>query len=190
MAGGDVKKHDGMPRYIAFLRAINVGGRVVRMERLRELFAEIGCSKVETFIASGNVIFESRVKSEAALQKRIETHLQKALGYEVGTFLRTDDELASVAAHRAFPEAKMVGGTVYVAFLAVEPSHAAAEALTSHRGEVDEFKIHGREVYWLCRKNFSDSEFSGSRLEKTLGMRTTVRNSTTVRKLVAKYPPT
>ena len=175
-------------RYIAFLRAINVGGRVVKMERLRELFTEMGCTKVETFIASGNVIFESREKNELALQERIETQLEKSLGYGVETFLRTDNELKGVAAHRAFSEKEIGGGTVYVAFLATKPSKAAVTALTSHRGEVDEFRIDGREVYWLCRKSFSESEFSKARLEKVLGTRATVRNSSTVRKIAAKYP--
>ena len=92
-----------MPRYVAFLRAINVGGRVVKMERLRQLFEELGFAKVETFIASGNVIFESRSQSAPALQKKIESYLHKFLGYEVATFLRTDAELAKIAVYRAFP---------------------------------------------------------------------------------------
>ena len=174
-------------RYIAFLRAINVGGHVVKMEQLRALFAEMGVANVETFIASGNVIFESRSKSESVLQKKIEGHLHQGLGYEVTTFLRTDEELAKIAARQAFPAtATNENAVVYVAFLATKPNDAAVATLVGHQSEVDEFKVHGREVYWLCRKNFSDSAFSGSRLEKVLGMRATVRNSTTVKKLAAK----
>ncbi|HXW01123.1 MAG TPA: DUF1697 domain-containing protein, partial [Anaerolineae bacterium] len=52
-----------LPKYIAFLRAINVGGHTVKMDYLRRLFEEMGFSKVETFIASGNVIFEAVAKS-------------------------------------------------------------------------------------------------------------------------------
>ena len=58
-----------MPRYIAFLRAVNVGGRIVKMDELREHFAAAGFSDVETFIASGNVIFSSSAKSTAACLK-------------------------------------------------------------------------------------------------------------------------
>ena len=56
-----------MPRYVAFLRAINVGGHVVKMERLRALFEDLGFAKVETLIASGNVIFETRAEDAGAL---------------------------------------------------------------------------------------------------------------------------
>ena len=179
-----------MPRYLAFLRAINVGGRVVKMEPLRKLFCELGFAKVETFIASGNVIFETRATKADALERKIERHLHAALGYEVATFLRADSELTAIAAHEVYARAETEadGAVFYVAFLKNEPSRAAAEVLTGHQGAVDQFKIRGREIYWLCRKRFSDSEFSGARLEKILGMRMTVRNSTTVRKLVAKYP--
>jgi len=48
-----------MPRYVALLRGINLGGHTVKMDRLKKLFEELGLKNVETFIASGNVIFES-----------------------------------------------------------------------------------------------------------------------------------
>ncbi len=176
-----------MPRYVAFLRAINVGGRVVKMERLRGLFAEMGFAKVETFIASGNVIFETRAKDTGALEKKIERHLHEALGYEVATMVRTDGELATIAGTKAFPsrETEAEGASVYVAFPKSTPSKAATEALASHSGVIDEFKIRDREIFWLCRKRFSESEFSGTKLEKLLGVPITVRNTTTVRKLAA-----
>ncbi|MEP6823009.1 MAG: DUF1697 domain-containing protein [Chthoniobacterales bacterium] len=176
-----------MPRYVAFLRAINVGGHVVKMERLRGLFAEMGFAKVETFIASGNVIFETRAKSADALETKIEHHLNKALGFEVATMVRGDSELARIAATKAFPpeETGVEGAAVYVAFLKTAPTKGAAEMLNSHEGTVDEFKVRGREIHWLCRKRFSDSEFSGAKLEKLLRMPITVRNTTTVQKVAA-----
>ena len=180
-----------MPRYIAFLRALNVGNHLVKMERLRKVFEEMGHGKVETFIASGNVIFETSSKNEEALRKKIETRLKQTLGYEVPAFLRTDGQVAEIAAHRAFPEAetgaKKAG--VFVAFLAARPSPEVERALLAAKGAVDDFEFHGRELHWLCRGSFLDSKFSGPRLEKMLGTRTTVRNSTTVRKIAAKYPP-
>ena len=95
-----------MPRFVAFLRAINVGGHVVKMDQLRQLFEALGFAKVETFIASGNVIFEAKSKDTNALQRRIEKHLHQALGYEVVTFLRTLEELDKVANHRPFVESR------------------------------------------------------------------------------------
>ncbi len=174
-------------KYFAFLRAINVGGRTVRMERLRREFEALGLTAVETLIASGNVIFESRATNEKSLREKIERHLKKALGFEVATFLRSPAELAQIANHHPFG-AEAVGDSVFVAFLSAAPESAATKNLIACRSETDEFHVHHREVYWLCRTRMSDSKFSGARLEKIVGP-ATIRNLTTIKKLAAKYPP-
>jgi hypothetical protein len=84
-----------LARYFAFLRAINVGGHIVKMERLRREFEGLGFAEVETFIASGNVIFESRATNEKLLSSKVERHLESALGYEVAVFIRSSAELNS-----------------------------------------------------------------------------------------------
>ncbi|MFJ1702177.1 DUF1697 domain-containing protein [Kitasatospora sp. NPDC088346] len=88
--------------YIAFLRAINVGGRTVRMERLRELFAELGLERVRSYIQSGNVFFDTARTDRAALTRRIEQHLETALGYPVPTMLRTVEEVEELVAAEPF----------------------------------------------------------------------------------------
>ena len=91
-----------MPRYVAFLRAINVGGHTVTMAELRKQFGAMGFTDVETFIASGNVLFSAPSRDSLALARRIERQLHAALGYEVHTFVRTDAEIAAVATHAPF----------------------------------------------------------------------------------------
>ena len=175
-------------RYIAFLRAINVGGNTVKMDALRGLFEALGFSSVETFIASGNVIFETPEGDPRALEARIAQHLRQTLGYEVVTFLRSSAELARIAAHEAFPPAEVArGGKVYVAFLPGPPPIERQQKLLDARTPTDDFHFHAAELYWLCRTGLSESVFSGPLLEKTLGLPVTVRNSTTVGKLAAKY---
>ncbi len=178
-----------MPKYVGFLRAINVGGHTVKMDDLRRLFEAMGFTHVETFIASGNVIFDSTSKSTSVLEKRIEGQLQVALGYEVATFIRSMSELAEIARYKPFADAELnaPGNTVYVAFVADRPGDAAKQKLRSFTTDIDEFHVHGREVYWLCRKKMSESEFSGALLEKILGRPATLRNSTTVKKIASKY---
>jgi uncharacterized protein (DUF1697 family) len=178
-----------MPKYVAFLRAINVGGHTVKMDYLRLLFETLGFSNVETFIASGNVIFSSNTKSIKALEKKIEGCLQETLGYRVATFIRSTVELASIADYKAFNEAELnaEGNALYIGFLADRPSDEATQKLLAFVTEVDDFHLSGREVYWLCRKRIGESEFSGARLERSFGMQATFRNSTTVRKIAAKY---
>ncbi|MBA2270985.1 MAG: DUF1697 domain-containing protein [Chthoniobacterales bacterium] len=179
-----------MPRYIAFLRAINVGGRVVKMERLRQIFESLDLGDVETFIASGNVVFTSAVKDAGRLEKKIEQSLQSELGYEVRTFLRSDAELVKITEHEAFEGAgELPEVRLFIGFLSEVPTAAAAARLVEASTDIDQFHLSGRELYWRCRVNSSDSPFSGPKLEKTLGMPTTLRNVNTVRRLVAKYPP-
>jgi uncharacterized protein (DUF1697 family) len=178
-----------MQRYIAFLRAINVGGHTVKMEYLRTLIEALGFSKVETFIASGNVIFESPATNARSLEKQIEGHLQQALGYAVATFIRSPSELAAIAGYQPFPVLKHEAAkhTLAVAFLPEPPTDESRQKLMVFRTEVDDFHIHGREIYWLTGARMSDSAFTGALLEKTIGMPATMRNATTVRKLAAKY---
>jgi uncharacterized protein (DUF1697 family) len=174
-----------MTRLVAFLRAINVGGHTVEMAKLKKLFEQLKLTGVETFIASGNVIFEAP-GAGAALEKRIAAHLEKSLGYEVATFLRTPAELAAALEHRAF--ARVVPGAVtYVGFLATAPDAAAAKRVAALATPRDDFHVHGRELYWRGHDGMGQSKVSGAKLEKALGQPTTFRNVTTVAKLAAKY---
>ncbi|HEX4955266.1 MAG TPA: DUF1697 domain-containing protein [Thermoanaerobaculia bacterium] len=178
-----------MARYIAFLRAINVGGHNVKMEQLRALFEGLGFNSVATFIASGNVIFETDSTGGLELEERIESHLKAALGYEVATFLRTPAEVAKVAQCETVPAAARAAATALnVAFLKAPLASEGAVRLQSLRTEIDSFYLDGRELYWLCARKQSDSAFSNAVFEKALRIRATFRGLGTVAKLAAKYP--
>ena len=176
-----------MPRYVAFLRAINVGGHTVTMAKLRELFEELGLGDVETFIASGNVLFTSPSKATSALERRIESHLAKALGYEVKTFVRTEPEVVAIAGHGPFLAAEIrSAGAFCVGFLAAPLDAAARRALEGLTTSIDRFRTHGREVYWLCEKRQHESKFSNVVFEKTTKARVTFRGANTIARLAAK----
>ncbi len=177
-----------MHRYIALLRAINVGGHNVKMTRLRELFEELEFDHVSTYIASGNVIFDADGDERGVLENSIERHLADALGFEVATFLRTPDELAPLG-NWTPPRSLMPPEDVTalsVAFLKEAPDAGAREALMAKRSDIDEFHVDGSHVYWLCRTRVSQSKFSGAILERVLGMPATIRNDRTVRALAAR----
>lgn len=177
-----------MPKYVAFLRAINVGGHTVKMDHLRKLFEAMGFSNVETFIASGNVIFDSKSKNSKALESTIEQSLEVNLGYPVRTFIRSVSELAVVCQYKPFDDCDADGNVLYIGFFADSPSEEAKGRLVSFNTAIDEFHILGREVYWLCRKKLGESAFpGGAKFEKALGMTGTLRNSTTVVKIASKY---
>ena len=177
-----------MPRLIAFLRAINVGGHTVTMAALRKEFEALALKDVETFIASGNVIFTSRSTDLAVLEQKIEARLRASLGYEVATFIRTDAEVAAVALYKPFEASQLRdAGALCVGFLSEPLGAPAKRALMAFTTDIDDFHTTGREVYWLCRKKQSDSTFSNARFEKTVNTRATFRGINTVMRLAAKY---
>lgn len=165
-----------MPTAIAFLRAINVGGRFLKMAALQAHFEALGCEAVRTYINSGNVIFETRARSLPRLAATLEDGLEPLLGFRSEVFLRTPAQLQRVAqqatAHRAAvpPE-----GEVNVAFLHAPLSEAQAVALATLKTTLDDFAVEGTEVYWLCRGRQSDSKFSNASFERRLQLRTTFR---------------
>jgi uncharacterized protein (DUF1697 family) len=173
-----------MTRYVAFLRGINVGGHVVKMDQLAAQFASLGFDNVSTFIASGNVIFESSSKP-GTLEPRIEHHLAGWLGYAVNTFLRSEKEIAAIAAHEPFADA----GTTYVVLLRSAPEDATRQRLGELATDRDQLVVHGREAYWRPT-TFMDSPVGGA-LTKLLGAENTIRNANTLRRLAARFaaPP-
>jgi uncharacterized protein (DUF1697 family) len=178
-----------MQRYVAFLRAINVGGHVVKMDHLRKILESIGLSNVQTFIASGNAVFQSSTGNSKVLENKIAAELRKALGYEVATFIRKAAELSAISMYQPFKTSDVThsGTNSYVGFVGRDLSPAAQKTVLSFRSKVDEFRVRGSEIYWLCRIRSSDSEFSLARLEKAIGMQATFRNVTTIRKMAARY---
>ncbi|MGB8804275.1 MAG: DUF1697 domain-containing protein, partial [Chthoniobacterales bacterium] len=184
-------ERDLMFRFIAFLRAINVGGgRTVEMQSLRQIFESLGFFNVATFIASGNVVFETTTKRTETLERKIENALKEALGYEARTFVRGEDELAKIANHRPFPGSKFdETWQSNIIFLADNLNNKLKRGMYALRTKTDEFEVHGREVYWRRRRKQNGALFSTVPLEKILGPAFTVRGANTIKRIVSKYCP-
>jgi len=181
-----------MPRYVAFLRAINVGGHTVRMEVLRRHFSDLGLRDVTTFIASGNVAFGARAGDARVLERKIARRLEDELGFEVAIFLRTDAEVAAIAARQWFAAALVAGAkSLNVAFLSGELDRDQQARVRSLQTSFDDFHFHGRELYWLSRRRQGESTISNVVLERAIGGRCTVRGLATVRKIASSLaaPP-
>ena len=180
-----------MHHYIAFLRGINLGRRRPEMAELRARFEQLKFTDISTFIASGNVIFASKTADSRKLEKQIQDHLKKSLGYGVDTFVRTRAEVAAVAAFRPFAKADMENPahTMHAAFLQEALSPDQTRKLLACRTDVDELCVEGREYYWLCRIKSNESKVWSSPGMKAVKLPTSsMRNLTTVRKLAALYP--
>jgi uncharacterized protein (DUF1697 family) len=178
-----------MTRWIAFLRAINVGGHTVKMDNLRRIFTDAGLSRVETYIASGNVIFDANGVDRPDLAAQLQRTLQTELGYIVDVFLRTPGEVRAITAYQPFAPQLLDRAVAFnVAFLpGVLPADSQAK-LQTLATEIDFFHSYQTEVYWLCYKKQSESTFSNSVLERTLSVRSTIRGINIIHKLAEKYP--
>jgi uncharacterized protein (DUF1697 family) len=177
-----------MSRCIAFLRAVNVGGRIVKMDALKGQFETLGLTNVSTFIASGNVIFETRARDMAALEQKIEKQLLAAFGFEVHSFIRSLAELAEVAACRPFDAHELENAAAFVVGFVARPFDAAQQKIVhGFDNELDAFHARGRELYWMSRRNQSESKFSNAAFERALGLRATFRSIKTVQRLAALH---
>ncbi|SHN87296.1 DUF1697 domain-containing protein [Bradyrhizobium erythrophlei] len=132
-----------MASWIALLRAVNVGGTgKLPMSELKATCEALGFASVKTYIASGNVVFQSG-KSEAAIKAALEKRLEAYAGKPVGVLIRTASEMAQVAAENPFP--KLAPNRTMALFLDRAP---AADALKDVRGQKDEKMYLGRrEIY-------------------------------------------
>ena len=177
-----------MARFVALLRAINVGGRTVKMTDLCALFEQARLSNVQSVIASGNVLFDSRAGDAAALERRIEAALRKGLGYDVATFVRSGAELDAVIAHEPFDPADPVlpSDTVHVIFTRAPIPAERAAKIVALRTDYDDLHVFGREVFWRTRGRSSDSHIKPAAFARAFGEPGTARNITTVRKLAER----
>jgi uncharacterized protein (DUF1697 family) len=168
-----------VPRFAAFLRAINVGGRRITGSDLCAPFAAMGFSDVESFRASGNVVFDAPRRPAEA---RIEQQLGKELGYEVGVFLRGSAEIAELAAAEPFEP----GARFHVMFLKALPAPAKQRDVLALATDNDRLAFGERELFWRPRGRMTDSELDLKAVGKLIGTNT-MRTNGTVEQIAAKW---
>jgi len=176
-------------RMVAFLRAVNVGGRTVKSPQLIQSFHTLGFENVTTFLVSGNVLFSGTTKAVPKLRGRIEAQLLSDLGFQTQVILRSMEQVAAIADLNPFQltEVEKEGYTVNVALFLEPPSSAMQKEVLKLKGDYDDFAFDGTEMYWLCRgEKISVSPlFSNNRLAKAASEINTIRNIRTMKRIVA-----
>jgi uncharacterized protein (DUF1697 family) len=166
-----------MPIYVAFLRAINVGGRFVKMAALAQHFRDLGYRDAQTYINSGNVVFRSASRNVTTLAAGIEQALSTRLGFETHAFVRSAAQVHEVALRGMALAGDRALADVNVAFLGAPLDGEQEAALQVLRSAVDDFVVQGCEVYWKCRVRQGESAFSNAVFERKLKVRTTLRRA-------------
>jgi uncharacterized protein (DUF1697 family) len=166
-----------MPRQIALLRGINVGGnKRVEMARLRALMEELGHRDVRTYVNSGNVVFSGRPRSE----RQLEAALAETFGFDVPVVLRSRDELADIVRANPLREIATDPAKHLVVFCAAD----AATDLDPADFAPETFRVRGREVYLWAPGGIGTSPLAKALANKSLGDKSTARNWRTVEKLL------
>lgn len=167
--------------YIALLRGINVGGNILKMDRLRALCSLLGAEDVRTYLQSGNVVFRA-AGSSAQWTERLEKKLVGESRLAISVMVRTSAELQTVRQQNPFlKEPKIDLARLGVAFLQQMPARRAIAALRATNLGSERFHLAGREIYLHCPEGFAHAKLYT--LDKILDQKTTVRNWNTVLKL-------
>lgn len=176
-------------KYIALLRAVNVGGRhKIKMADLRDTLAGVGLDHVRTYIQSGNILFESNAP-QASLHTRITNSIEERFGFPVDLVLRTVAELADIIENSPFLEPaeseESPSGHVklYVALLQSLPGHGALQRLEQCASEQERYRVVGRDIYLYLNQGMRHSKLAPQ--VHNLSVPVTVRNWKTLTKLHA-----
>ena len=163
-----------MTRYIALVRAVNVGGTAkLPMSELKAMCSDAGFTRVETYIASGNVVFESKA-APSRVQAELERRLHAYVGKPVGVVIRSAAEMRAVLKANPFPKAEPKH--TYAFFLNAAPP---ADALTHVSGQQDEqVRLGKKEIYVHY-----GSGMGRSKLKIPAAKTGTARNMNTIAKL-------
>jgi len=171
--------------YVALLRGINVSGKhTLPMKLLVEIFAEVKCVEVRTYIQSGSVVFQAPAKAIAGLAARLEKKIEERFGFAAPVVLRTREEMVKTVRGNPFVKAGLPEKMLYVYFLADQPSAEAVKALDAKRSAPDEFYVSGREIYLHLPNGMGRSKLTNAYFDSKLSTVATARNWATVRTLL------
>ena len=175
-----------MTTYIAFLRAVNVGGRKVPMAQLREHLDQAGFTDVVTYIQSGNVRVDSPLRSPAKVEAKLEAELSKAFGIDIPTIVRRPKELVELV-KAAPPNPLGDDARHYVSFLRDKPSATQAKEMDGWDVDGERMVVVGRDVHLWFAKPSHEAKLNNSRIEKLAGTQSTNRNWNVVSTLAEKW---
>lgn len=174
-----------MTKYIAILRGINVGGkRKILMADLKELFIEIGFADIQTYIQSGNVIFNTKRKDDnIELANKIEQSIAKNYDFKVPVIVRNVEELNEAISNNPFFEKNDIE-RLHLTFLKEVPETEKLDKIKTYDYSPYKFEIKDKNVFVYCSGKYSDSKLTNKFFESKLKVLATTRNWKTVLKLL------
>jgi uncharacterized protein (DUF1697 family) len=177
-----------MPRFVAFLRAINVGGHTAKKEQLQEAFSKASFKRVSTLKQSGNIIFETELTDPKAVRERAEEKLRQTLGFEAAVFIRTFEQLQDLIALNPFEGKEKLEADFQVTFLSETPRPFPLKLpLRIPNSTADTVSARGTEVFSVTRGH-GDGGKPNPFLEKALKQKATTRNWNIIKEIAELKP--
>jgi uncharacterized protein (DUF1697 family) len=176
-----------MPCIVAFLRGINVGGHTVKKEKLQEAFTSLGFQNISTFKQSGNVVFDSDFESFEVIREKIETKLQKILGYNVNVFIRTISQLKDIIDSEPFEGQYKEGTSFLITFLAESQTKFQIDLPTTIPKSTAQV-ISKRDIeFFSVTHGGGEGALPNPFIESKLKAKATTRNINTIKEILEKY---
>ncbi|MBX2840606.1 MAG: DUF1697 domain-containing protein [Flammeovirgaceae bacterium] len=175
-----------MRKYIAILRGINVSGqKKIKMAELKSYLAELAFVNIQTYIQSGNVLFDTEATDARVLAGQVSGKIKEKYGFEVPVIVKTVAEFEKVANHNPFNETWANDDRkLLVTFLDEIPTKENLDKLKLVKSGEDEFQLIGKNIYLHCPNGYGTTKFSNNLFENKLKVTATTRNWRTVNKLV------
>jgi len=176
-----------MPAFVALLRAVNLGPHnKVAMAQLKTIAEGCGLSAPRTLLQSGNLLFESKSKSSAALEKLLEGALQQELGLKTPVVVRSAAEWRRALDDNPFPkQAKSDPAHLLLMPLKAKIESAAVAALAAAIVGREQVKLGGQQLYLVYSDGIGESKLTSALIERKIGVSGTGRNWNTAQKIAA-----
>lgn len=171
-----------MARYIAFVRGVNVGGVVLKMEDLKKMLEYVGLKNVSTYIQSGNALFDSKQVNKRKMESEIAQEIKNKLDRDIAVIVKTAEEIRRIAATHPL-ESMGDPKNLYVTLLSYDPTGPDVETLMETMNEVDRHEVANRVVYSYYGNGYGNSKRSNNFIEKILKVSATTRNWAVIQRL-------
>lgn len=173
-----------MHKYISLIRGINVGGKVLKMDKLKSIYESLGLDDVQTYIQSGNVFFNTTNKDKIQLKISIEGAIKEANSLDVSVTIIEPDELNSIIENNPLIKSGLDDTSVmHVTLLSDKPDEANISKINPTQYEPDRFIIIGKAIYLYCPNGYGRTKLTNNFFESKLKIRATTRNWNTINKL-------
>jgi len=174
-----------MTRFVAFLRGINVGGHIVKKEKLKEIFESLGFQNVSTLKQSGNVIFEVDAGGEE-IRVKLEEKIAQTLDFKVPVFIRTIPQLRSIVETEPFKGCEQEGASFLITFLPENSKFPIPLPITIPKSTAQVISAKGGEVFSVTHGG-GEGALPNPFVESKLKVKATTRNLNVIREIIEKY---